>query len=223
MLAFIKYGHVFIVGTGLILFWAPLLSSKGGRFHRRAGKLYIAFMSVAGMSGAWLAANYFRNPAKRIDGVFLLYALFVYFSVGWNGLRALKAKGEPRPLRERADLAVDGACIAGGLLALALGLRVHDDYLIGIGPLGMLAGARHLRLLYKEGLPANWWLREHLAGMIGTGIAGYTALIFFELSRYLPAWLGLSGDLAVWLAPAVLGSLAIGFFFRRYPARATAG
>lgn len=209
---FVKHGHVFVVGGGLLLFWVPLLSPKGGTLHRQAGKLYAAFMCVAGLSGAWLAATYLRTPAKRIDGTFLLYALFVFFLIGRCAWRALAAKAGPQVLRTPLDLGLDWLAVAGGLGALLLGLRAGDSYLIAVGPLGALAGARHLRAIHRASAPAGWWLREHLAGMIATGVLGYSALIFFELSRYFPPTLGTPGRLLIWFSPTLLGLVCVAAF-----------
>jgi hypothetical protein len=208
MAEFVKHGHVFIVGTGLVLFWVPFLSRKGGRLHREAGRLYAAFMCVSGISGGWLALQYLAQPGKALDALFLLYALVVYFSIGWHGMQALAAKEDPRKLKTPFNVALDAFNVVAGTAVAAVGLVFRDPYLLGIGPLGLCVGARPLRRMRAAGGP-NWWLREHLGGMISTGIAGYTALIFFELSRYLEPRLPLSGLIAVWLAPLAAGAMAI--------------
>jgi hypothetical protein len=217
---FVKHGHVFVVGGGLLLFWVPLLSRKGSSLHRGAGRLYAAFMCVAGASGAWLAANYLLRPGKRIDGLFLLYALYVFFLIGRCAWRALDAKAGPQALRTPLDLGLDGFAVAAGVAAFVLGLWARDEYLAAAGPFGALVGARHLRAVHRSTWPEGQWLREHLAGMIATGALGYSALIFFELSRYFPAWLGTSGRVAVWLTPSAAGAAAAAVFMARLePAR----
>jgi len=180
---FIKHGHVFIVGTGLVLFWVPLFAPKGGPVHRAAGKLYVAFMSVAGISGAGLAASYLWTPSKRLDGAFLLCGVLAYFTLGWHAWRALRCKPGPHLMRRPFDIGLDVSALASGLAAFTLGLRFHDAYLTVIGPISVLIGARHLRVMFRKAHKPDWWRREHRAGMIATGITGYSALVFFEILR----------------------------------------
>lgn len=216
MREFLKNGHIFIVCAGLLLFWLPLFSRKGGSFHRRAGRAYAAFMAVAVISGLVLAAGHLRVPEKRVGGIFLFYAALVLFSCGRHGLAVLKAKSEPALLRTPFALALDWALLGGGALIFGLGASWKDPLLMVAGPLGFLAGLRHRRFLARESHDRAFWVHEHILAMIATGIAGYTAFIFFEAARYWPGVFGGRWGWLLWLLPLALGWTAIAGFHRRY-------
>jgi hypothetical protein len=115
-------------------------------------------------------------------------------------------------LRTAADEGFDLAVIAGGAGALGLGLWAKDSFLITAGPLGALAGLRRRFSVRRKNPGPSWWLREHLGGMVATGALGYSALIFFELSRYFPASWSEGEKIAVWLSPSALGLAAAAWF-----------
>lgn len=127
MREFLKHGHIFIVCTGLLLFWFPLFSRKGGSFHRKSGLAYAAFMAVAAISGLVLASSHLAVPEKRAGGIFLFYAALLLISFGRHGLAVLKAKSDPARLRTPSARALDFALLGGSwgwlpwLLPLALG------------------------------------------------------------------------------------------------------
>lgn len=58
------------------------------------------------------------------------------------------------------------------------------------------------------------WLKEHLGAYIGSGISAYTAFISFGGRQVFDT----SGDLqlAMWVAPGVVGALFIFFLSRKY-------
>jgi hypothetical protein len=85
--------------------------------------------------------------------------------------------------------------------------------------LQIVIGINNLRYNFKKELkPKEWWL-QHLNGLFGAGIGAYTAFFVFGGQRIMDS---LFGDLytnysvVLWVAPGVIGGVAIGFVSRHY-------
>ncbi len=200
--------HAGIGGLALGAGFAALLSAKGGRVHRLAGR---------GFAGSMLLSMLLSIPAIAERGNLLL-ALVGPFTA-WMVLRGWRVfavqKGGEGPLDRLLALV---PWIAGlGLLALGAWVSVRQGSPLGFGGVAIGLGAVSLLLGRGPSRPADRSaaVRAHIAAMVGALIAAVTAVVSVNLSDSgLPL-------LALWLGPTALGVPVIIAFSRRFaPVRA---
>lgn len=211
-------GLHFISGLlALAAFWVPMLTRKGSRVHRTAGKLFLISMLVVIVTGLPLSLRVLLY-GPWVFGVFLLYLLVLTLAAVSGAWLALKYKREPArfygPWYRLAAWTVAGS----GAVVLGLGLVFQVWLLFLFSFIGLLAGWDMLQTLRATEREPNWWVLEHLGGMIGGGIAAHVAFGAFGLRQLWPAYADIDGWIGMlpWLLPVVAGSLAITLFSRHY-------
>lgn len=225
--------HILLGSMALMLFWVPLIAGKGGLNHVKFGRYYGNTMYAVAASGALMAMLVIYDPITlkghllgdssdhhafantiRIFWGFLLYlSLLTYVSVK-QGFAVLKHKTSSVPLRTAGHLGPIILLLIGGIGVFALGI-IHNRVLhIVFGILGIMISTGMLRYCFTEKLKPKQWLIEHLGGMIGSGIGAYTAFIAFGGRKFF-ADLG-SLQIIFWIAPGVIGSIAIYSLSKKY-------
>ncbi len=189
------------IAAGCVAFvMAPLalVTAKGGKAHRRWGRVYFWAMAVVAVSALVLAV---WRPVLFLA----LVAIFSFYSA-FLGYRVLGQKKRAQGERvEALDWAAAGFTFAASLALFVLGavwpaLVSH----LGIpamvfGVLGMWISGTQARGFMTP--PANrmfWWY-AHLQGMIGSYIAAWTAFSVVTLGRMVHNgwWL--------WVLPTAIG------------------
>jgi hypothetical protein len=197
LIAAIRWIHI-LAGT-LALFVAPaaMLTAKGGRAHRRWGKLYFWSMLLVALTAGLLAL---WRPI-----IFLgLLAVFSFY-MAFSGYRALYHKrpahgDRATTLDWAAALVTLGASVAMIVVGLITPVAVRQR--LGIVPivfgvLGVvLAGNDLRRFIRPPAEPQAWWF-SHMAGMLGSYIATVSAFSVVNFT-FLPVAVR-------WLWPTVLG------------------
>lgn len=225
--------HVITASMALILFWIPVMSRKGGLDHRRFGRYYNATMYTVAATGAVMAAFLIAVPTTikanviasasdpravvsgiRIFSSLLIYlALLIFVSVR-HGYQVLQAKHEPKQLRTFGYQLPIWLLVGGGAILLVTGVLTLRPLHIGFGILGPMIGIGMLKYVRKPRANHNQQVVEHLAATIGSGIGAYTAFFTFgarQLLDNIGYW-----QLAFWILPGVVGSIAISMVSRRY-------
>lgn len=179
-----------------------ILSRKGARLHRLAGKFF--FFGMIGVCISATAISLVKgNEFLFLIGIFAFYQTF-------SGWRAVKNKSlKPAP----ADWLV---LIAGTLNGLYM-IGTLKMVLVVFGIISSVAAAQHWHLLLrvKKGKkPATaGWLRMHIGMMMGAFIATVTAFLVVNYkvfsSLHLPAWF-------FWLFPTLVLSPLIAYWTRKY-------
>ncbi|GAA0855772.1 hypothetical protein [Aliiglaciecola litoralis] len=225
--------HIFLGSLALILFWIPIFSRKGGLDHIKFGRYYGFTMYAVALSGALMALMVIYDPIAlkghllnensdqqnfivqiRIFWGFLLFlSLLTYTSVR-QGFAALVYKQNTQPLRRISHLAPLLLLLIGGLVMFGFGIMQGKTLHTVFGILGVVISSGMLRYCFNKAPKPKQWLLEHFGGMIGSGIGAYTAFIAFG-GRRLFADLG-SMQLVFWIAPGVIGSIAIYYLSRKY-------
>lgn len=221
---------------GLLLLWVPLFTAKGGRTHRRVGWVYVVCMSVAvfsalGMVGLVLVDPLAvkplqrEHPPERVAQIVASYRTFAAFLgmlalltllAGYNGLKVLRNKKTPERMKTPFNIGLMAATAAVGGSVTALGLAKQIWLLAIVGPLGLFAGASALYSLYRPPkLKMAWWY-DHLGGMMGTGIAAYTAFTVFGAQRLMPDLARTAIFPVVWIVPILGGIIASEWLTRHY-------
>jgi hypothetical protein len=231
--------HVAAGFMGLVAFWIPVFAPKGGRVHIRAGTVFmICAYVVAGTALAiallTLASPFGTHPEARPDDparigaaltqlrfleAFLGYLAIVTFATVWHGVRVMRSRRERKAIRTPLHTAVGVITVLAGAGVLVIGLTFDQQarwVLLALSPIGFLVGSgmlRYARGERKERM-AHWY--EHLGSMLGGGIAFHTAFAVFGIRRFLEY--DLSGIVGVlpWIAPTIVGTIAITIWTRHY-------
>lgn len=202
--------HVLAGVVALLAGLGAIATRKGGRTHRRAGKLYVAGMAVVVTTAVPLAI--------RIESWFLFaIAVFSGYLV-FGGYRVI--------LRRRTG--IDGAGTVdwvghGSMLVAGVGMILGGGWGtatggIDLGPVlmvfGVIGGSFAVQSLREVRSPSNTgtpWFETHVAFMGGAYIATVTATVTVNLTMLPPV--------ARWLGPTVVGAPLIALAVRRYRPR----
>jgi hypothetical protein len=220
----------------LITFWIPIATKKGSINHIKFGRYYGYIMYAVALSGALMAALVLIDPMAikghllksngnqvafvetiRIFWAFLLYlSLLTYVSVR-QGFAVLKYKQNILALKNINHLTPIALLGLSGVAMIYLGIQGGRSLHIVFGVLGLLISISMLRYCLAKELKPKQWVIEHLGAMIGSGIGAYTAFFAFG-GRQLFENLG-ELQLVFWIAPGVVGSIAVAALSRNYTAK----
>jgi uncharacterized membrane protein len=191
-------------------FIAPVVLSvvKGGKQHRRWGKVY--FWSMAVVAGSALILSLYRPI------VFLALVAVFSFYMAFSGYRVLYHK---RPDQGEKATAIDwvgaflmfGAGFALIILGLAQPTRLWvklSTVAIAFGITGMFFGVRDVWSFVQTPKDRRFWWYNHMGGMIGSYIAAVSAFSVVNFS-FLPTAVR-------WLWPSAIGIPAILLWIRYY-------
>lgn len=203
--------------VALFTFVVPLLSKKGGLVHRRAGKVYVAGMFVAAITGvAILPLRFFGDRVVDLRRhVFLAYVGVLAFNSAFQGVRVLRSKGRTDALPFGVEHAVAGLLLVAGLASAAFGIVVGHGLSIGFGALGVFLASTDLRALRRPVPYKQSWYVAHMSRMGAACIATVTAFLVVNAGAVLPA----SWAILAWVAPGVIGGALLTYWGRVYAAR----
>ncbi|MEM8548099.1 MAG: hypothetical protein AAGF46_08060 [Pseudomonadota bacterium] len=227
------------IGIGMIaiaLFWAPLATRKGSRWHVRAGQWYVYSMYAVSATAFVMCLMVLtdpvgvRAPSRNLDpaaayrlkanaqvfAAFLLMLSLLVFSAARHGLLALRTRKEPRIMARPTHRLLLGAMGVTSIVVGLQGIATTQILLMVFAVLGLSGSIRMLR----ETARATWSRSEaivaHLNGLIGTGIGAYTAVFAFGGSRLFQELLPGQWQVIPWITPAIVGTFATAWLERRY-------
>ena len=235
----VLFVHVAFGFLGLLAFWVPIFASKGEGLHIRAGKvfLYSAYI-VAGTAFAVailsIVSPFGTHPEIRPDSAaeaaaairdlrmieaFLAYLAIITLASVHHGVRAIQHRRDPQAIATPFHTGVHILAMLAGAGMLIMGLTMEHRaqwIFVALSPIGVLVGRGGLLYARRPRTEpmAHWF--EHMGAMIGAGIAFHTAFAVFGIQRFIDYSLdGLLG-LLPWVAPAIIGSVAIAVWQRHY-------
>ena len=162
----------------------------------------------------------------RSTATFLLSLSILVLATTRHGWLTIRFKEDRRVLRKPAHVALCLALLGAGLTLLAIGVNAGNTLMLIFGALETWLAIGFLRYSFKAELahPKEWWV-EHLGALIASGIGAYTAFFVVGAASLLAPYLqsGSFAGLAVvfWVAPGVIGGLAIALLSRKYRRRFT--
>lgn len=213
-----RWAHIVIGMLAFSSLWAAALARKGGRLHRRAGTVYVWTMTlVLASAGMFTLSAFVRGDWA--GGVFLVYLLTIAGTSLWMGKRTLRFKGDAVGYTRGAFLPVGVLNIVAALGAVAAGILVKQYFIAGISAIGFVIGCGMIGMHRKPPDHPRTWLREHIGGMVGAGIATHIAFASIGLRQIFPQADTSAVTLWPWLAPLVIGFVAEGIAKRRYLGR----
>jgi hypothetical protein len=210
--------HILCGVTAFVCAPVALATAKGGRTHRRWGKIY--FWAMAGVAATALALS-FALPIffLAMVAVFSFYSAYAAYRILY--LKDLYEGGRPKLY----DWIAAGITVASSLLLFLMGfvrpvlmgvgvLRIAGQTVsivsIVFGLIGMRMGLGSLYGFLKPSPEKMAWWFVHLQGMIGSYIAAMTAFSAVNLGRWFgAAWW-------VWLWPTMVGVPAISIWTAYY-------
>jgi uncharacterized membrane protein len=197
-LHFLLWAHIASGGVAFVCAPVALLTAKGGRTHRRWGKIY--FWAMAGVAGTALVLSI------ALPIVFLALVAVFSFYAAFSAYRILFLKDLARGDRARwfdwaAALVTFASSAALAWIGYARPRLVPGTGVIAIvfGVIGMLLAARSMATFLQPPEEKQFWWYLHMRGMIASYIAAVTAFVVVNLApRFGNQWW-------IWLGPAMIG------------------
>jgi uncharacterized membrane protein len=194
--------HIAAGSTAFLMAPLALATAKGGKAHRRWGKIYFWAMAVVG-STALVLALYRPILFLALVAVFSFYAAF-------SAYRVLFRKNLPRGEKVAwpdwvAAILTFASSFALALLGAVKPALVRNLSIPAIlfGLIGMWLAAKSMwQFLHPPKEKMFWWY-EHLGNMLVSYIAAWTA---FSVTTIGPL---VHGGWVIWVLPTVIGSPAI--------------
>lgn len=194
------YIHALLGGLALIVGGIALAAQKGGRQHKKMGKIFFYSM----LSSAILALIISVLPGHQSYFLFTVGLFSSYFLV--SGYRSLQFK---RLKPEFFDLVLPIFLALTGIAMLVLPYVIDQSIniiLAVFGTFGILFGIRDFLTIRDFKKVRKVWLRIHLGNMIGGYIAAVTA--FLVVNNVLP-------DLVAWFLPGIVGGVYISYWNKK--------
>jgi uncharacterized membrane protein len=212
---------IHIAAGAMAFLLAPLVLSvaKGGKQHKRWGKVYLWSMGVVAATAVPMA---FFFPVRFLA----LVAVFSFY-FAFSGYRVLRLKelargGSAEPIDWAAGVVTFST---SALLAWLSWFRPHSIEvlpMVGVvfGFIGMSGAAGQLLSFVRKPKEKMFWWYTHLGNMIGSYIAAWSAFSVVTLTRVI------GNHWYVWLWPTMVGVPAIAvttaYYRRKFAPRARA-
>ncbi len=206
--------HVAGGATGLLAMLIPLLTKKGGVWHRRAGWVFVAGMLTSAGSGVVLSSLMLIN-GRTAPGVFFGVLSLLLGEGVYAALAAVRRKKAPEPstrVLDRLSPMVLGVAAAS---AIVYGLVGGHILMIVFSTIALATAIGDFRFASRP-LPSRmaWWY-QHMASMMGACIAAVTAFLVVNVGRFAPdspaalAWVP-------WVLPSVVMVPVFTTWIQRY-------
>jgi hypothetical protein len=233
--------HIVTGSVGLISFWVPVVSRKGGATHARFGKVFTFSMLITGSVAACIALTTLSDPTgthphlqdhpiftdpAMISGIFgwmMLYLATLTVNLAWQGWLCINNRRDHGRNRAWHNLLSQFVLLVAAAACTVQGWRIGQPLMIGISLVGYATVATNLWFLYKPDPRPVDRIREHIKALVGAGISVYTAFFAFGAVRLVPE---LALAPALWSVPLITGLALIIYHrravSRRFHSRATA-
>lgn len=208
--------HITAGVTAFVMAPLALATAKGGKAHRRWGKIYFWAMAVVA-STALVLALYRPVLFLALVAVFSFYAAYAAY-------RVLSYKNLPRggnvawPDWAAAMFTFASSFTLALLGAVKPALVQHLGIpAIVFGIIGMVLAGKSMRLFLSPPKEKMFWWYEHLGGMLASYIAAWTAFSVTTIGRFV------HGGWVIWVLPTFIGvpaiSLTTAYYKRKFAPR----
>jgi hypothetical protein len=206
--------HVATGAIGLVTFWVPVLGRKGGPAHKRYGRLFNWLMLATAATAILMALLNLHDPAgthphiadadftRNIFGWMMLYLGVLTVNLTLYGWNALLNRRDHAANRRALNLALQLILLILSANTAIRGFLVGQPLMIGISTIGFATVGTNLWFMLTPRPRPVYALREHVKGLIGTGISVYTAFLAFGAVRFVPE---LALHPGLWAIPLVAG------------------
>ena len=218
--------HIAFGAVGLISFWVPVISRKGGMNHRTWGKVFWFTIVVAGSIAVCLSLLTLYDPlethphlvergasfVRGIFGVMMLYLAILTLNLAWYGLETIKNKANHARNRMGLNLWLQPLLILAALGCALEGIMIQQYLMVGMSVIGFATAGTNLSFMFMKSPRPKDYIKEHVKAIVGCGISVYTAFFAFGAVRFMPEMALHPG---LWSVPLVVGLAIILFHHRK--------
>ncbi|MEM8749476.1 MAG: hypothetical protein AAGF28_04200 [Pseudomonadota bacterium] len=206
--------HIVTGAIGLVVFWVPVATQKGGSRHVRFGRIFTRCMVATGFIAIGISTTTLSAPlathqaftdAALVRGIFgwmMLYLALLTINLAWFGWLAGVNKRDHQKNWEWRNITLQVLVLVAAINCLVQGILIDQVLMIGISFVGFATVATNMRFLLARKPGPKFWLLEHIKALVGAGISVYTAFLAFGAVRLMPS-MALSPVL--WAIPLVTG------------------
>jgi len=195
--------HIAAGSTAFLMAPLALASAKGGKAHRRWGKIYFWAMAIVGLT-ALVLALYRPILFLALVAVFSFYAAF-------SAYRVLFHKDLPKRQKVAwpdwaAAILTFASSFALAVVGVAKPVLVQNLTIPSVlfGFIGMWLAVKSIWRFLNPPKEKMFWWYDHLGNMLVSYIAAWTAFSVTTIGRFV------HGGWVIWVLPTVIGSPAIG-------------
>jgi len=203
--------HVAVGTVSLLSGSTALLTKKGGKVHRKAGKVYYYGMYAVTISALVMSLLKF-NPFLLAIAIFSLY-------LSYSGIRALKywrlkETYIPAPSDQVPYYIALVTALFMILYPFAIMIREGGFFVPVLSVFGLLMLPLAWKDIIAHKRPENFtprnkaWLLNHIGKMSGAYIATFTAFLLNNVT-FSPGWV-------IWLGPTAIGFPLISMAIRKW-------
>ena len=204
--------------VALITFWVAALAKKGSPLHVRIGKTYMIAMLGIIVTALPMAIIIGMRGNSGV-ATFLAYLVVITASSMWLGRRAIRSKRDQTAMRDGVYSAVAALNLVASVVVFAIGLKTSEVLLMGFSVIGFFTGSRMLIRRMRPLTMTRWWMKEHIAAMVGCGVATHIAFLSIGINRVIDM-LGLHAPegfgLVAWMAPLAVATATGLWLDRKY-------
>ncbi len=192
------YTHIISGGLALVSGSIAMITKKGQKAHRIAGKIFFYSMLLICFSAINISI------IKSLSFL-LMIGIFALFQ-NYFGFRAIKNKLLVYNNIDKAMLIAASINSIFMLISLVPVLMVFGGIsaFLCIGQIKLF-----VTTLKKQEVSKTLWLQQHIGMMVGAYIATITAFLVVNVKNFQPVWL-------IWLAPTAILVPLIIYWTRKY-------
>ncbi len=194
--------HIVSGAIGLVAFWVPVASQKGGGAHARFGRIFTYCMLMTGFLAVGISTTTLLAPlethtapelngdAALVRGIFgwmMQYLAVLTINLAWFGWLAAVNKREHARNLEWRNVTLQVLLTVTALNCLVQGILIGQVLMIAISFVGFATVATNCWFLFKQKPGPFDWQLEHIKALVGAGISVYTAFLAFGAVRLMPS------------------------------------
>lgn len=203
--------HVLTGSLGLLSGRINLILKKGGEIHKTIGRVFVFSMistALIALLLCFLKTNFFL----LIIGVFTLY--LVGTGQRYLYMKNLSRGGKPKIV----DWLLSSAMGIVGLIFMGWGIfllvkkNIMGWSLMLFGTIGLLSVRKDFENYLGKSRKKQFWLRAHIARIVGAYIASLSAFLVVNYSRFsvpIP-------EVVYWVLPTLILTPLIIYWIRKY-------
>jgi hypothetical protein len=218
--------HIAFGAIGLVSFWVPVVGKKGGKNHRKWGKVFWFTIMVAGSIAIGLSSLTLYDPiathphlsdrgapfVRGIFGVMMLYLAILTLNLAWYGLETIKNKANHMRNRSGVNLWLQPLLILAAIGCAVEGVFIEQYLMVGMSMIGFATAGTNLFFMFTKSPAPKEYLKEHVKAIVGCGISVYTAFFAFGAVRIMPE---MALNPALWSVPLITGLAIILYHHRK--------
>ncbi len=194
--------HIVSGAIGLVAFWVPIATLKGGSKHVRIGRVFTYCMLITGfvaigISTTTLIAPVATHPAPELNGDAALirgifgwmmqYLAVLTINLAWFGWLAAVNKRDHTANWEWRNIVLQVLLTITAINCFIQGILIGQILMVGISFVGFATVATNCWFLLKKKPGFFEWQLEHIKALVGAGISVYTAFLAFGAVRLMPS------------------------------------